>query len=198
MATLTAKGAATRARIVAAAAGCMAQRGVAETSIDDVRGAANVSASQLYHYFADKQALTRAVIVHQTEQVVGGQEPLLTSLDSFAALRAWRDLVVAIQDGGMSSHGCPLGALSSELADLSETARVLLTNGFARWEEALREGLERLSERGELRAGSDPDRLALALLAALQGGLLLSQARRDTAALEAGLDAILDSLAPLS
>jgi TetR/AcrR family transcriptional repressor of nem operon len=198
MATLTAKGAATRARIVAAAAGCMAQRGVAETSIDDVRGAANVSASQLYHYFADKQALTRAVIVHQTEQVVGGQEPLLTSLDSFAALQAWRDVVVAMQDGGTSSHGCPLGALSSELADLNETARVLLTNGFARWEAALREGLVRLSERGELRAGSDPDRLALALLAALQGGLLLSQARRDTAALEAGLDAILGSLAPLS
>src|SRR4051794_26225375 len=92
--TLTAKGHATRDRIVAAAAELMYRNGVAGTSTPAVRDAAGVSSSQIYHYFADKDALTRAVIAHQSEAVVSTQRSLLGRLDSFAALRAWRDVVV--------------------------------------------------------------------------------------------------------
>jgi hypothetical protein len=46
-----------------------------------------------------------------------------------------------------------------------------------------------MRERGELRADADPDRLALATLTALQGGLLLTQTRRDNTPLKTGLDA---------
>ncbi|MGQ4444728.1 TetR/AcrR family transcriptional regulator, partial [Streptomyces violaceoruber] len=42
--------------------------------------------------------------------------------------------------------------------------------------------------------GADPDRLALALLTALQGGLLMTQTRRDTIALEAVLNTMIDHI----
>ena len=93
---LTRKGQATRDRIVAAAALEMFERGVARTSLDEVKAAAGVSSSQLYHYFADKRALTLAVIEHQTQAILAGQEPLLSNLDSIEALRAWRDLLTAL------------------------------------------------------------------------------------------------------
>ncbi len=48
-----------------------------------------------------------------------------------------------------------------------------------------------MRERGELRPDADPDGLALALLAAVQGGLLLNQTRRDAAPLEAAMDAMI-------
>jgi hypothetical protein len=51
--------------------------------------------------------------------------------------------------------------------------------------------------RGGLTPDTDPDTLALALLAALQGGLLLTQIARDTKPLEAALDAMLDLVATL-
>ncbi len=51
---LTPKGRATRERIVAAAAALTYERGVAGTSTEEVREAAGVSASQLYHYFDSK------------------------------------------------------------------------------------------------------------------------------------------------
>jgi hypothetical protein len=54
---LTRKGQETRQRIVDAAAGLIFRQGVAHTTIDDVRAAADVSSSQLYHYFEDKTAL---------------------------------------------------------------------------------------------------------------------------------------------
>jgi AcrR family transcriptional regulator len=43
----------------------MYEHGVAGTTTEDILQAAGVSNSQLYHYFADKAELTRAVIAYQ-------------------------------------------------------------------------------------------------------------------------------------
>ncbi|MBP2047829.1 AcrR family transcriptional regulator [Streptomyces griseochromogenes] len=188
-ARLTAKGRATRARIVQAAADLMFERGVAGTSTEDVRESAGVSNSQLYHYFNDKNRLVRAVIVHQTQQVLDAQQPLLGRLDSFGALEAWRDLLIDLQQQRDCRGGCPIGSLAGELADADEEARKLLVTGFARWESAIRDGLASMRDRGELRPDADPDQLALVALTALQGGLLLTETRRDVAPLRAGLNA---------
>jgi TetR/AcrR family transcriptional regulator, transcriptional repressor for nem operon len=196
-ARLTRKGAATRARIVEAAARLMFERGVAGTSTEDVRTASGVSNSQLYHYFADKNALVQAVIAHQTEEIPAGQQPLLSSLDSMPALEAWRDLLVDMQRERQCAGGCPLGSLSTELADCNETARVALADGFARWESPIRDGLRRMQARHELPPDADVESLALGILAALQGGLLLTQAMRDVAPLQAGLNLALDHVGML-
>jgi len=59
---LTAKGERTRGRIVEEAARLIYERGVAATTLDEIKAAAEVSGSQLYHYFPDKDELVRAVI----------------------------------------------------------------------------------------------------------------------------------------
>jgi AcrR family transcriptional regulator len=191
---ITGKGQATRDRIVTAAATLMFRNGVAGTSTPAVRDAAGVSSSQIYHYFADKDALTRAVIAHQTRAIVGAQSALLGRLDSLAALRAWRDVVVESQRELGFVGGCPLGSLSSELAEQSPAAREALAGSFASWSGAIRDGLRHMIDSGVLRPGTDAERLSLAMLAALQGGLLLAQVQRSTAALEAGLDTVIDQV----
>src|SRR6201992_1707190 len=108
----TRKGRETRERIVAAAADLMFRGGVAGTSTPAVRDAAGVSSSQIYHYFADKDALTRAVIAQQTGTILANQTALRGRLDSFAALRAWRDVMVGVQRDLGYVGGCPLGSLS--------------------------------------------------------------------------------------
>ena len=185
---LTRKGLATRTRIVESAAELMFRHGVAGTSTEDVLAAAQVSNSQLYHYFSDKNALVRAVIEHQADQIIDGQRPLLDELDSLAAFEQWRDMLVGVQRQRHCEGGCPLGSLSSELAEANEPARTALAAGFDRWEAPIRDGLRRMRDRGELQDDTDVDRLALGTLAALQGGLLLTQAKRDAGPLEAALD----------
>jgi TetR/AcrR family transcriptional regulator, transcriptional repressor for nem operon len=79
---------------------------------------------------------------------------------------------------------CQLGALVAELAEGDPEARAALDAGFGRWAAALAAGLRR--------AGiAKPKRQATALLAAYQGGLLLSQARGDLAPLQTALDVAL-------
>jgi TetR/AcrR family transcriptional regulator, transcriptional repressor for nem operon len=195
---LTRKGRATRSRIVAAASELMFLRGVAGTSTDDVQQAAGVSTSQIYHYFRDKTALVRAVIAYQTEQILDAQQPLLGRLDSMEALRAWRDLLVDLQRERQCEGGCPIGSMAGELSETCPEMRPDLVEGFGRWEAGIRDGLRAMHDRGDLKAEADPDELALATLAALQGGLLLTQVRRETAPLEAALDTVLNHIASLT
>jgi TetR/AcrR family transcriptional regulator, transcriptional repressor for nem operon len=193
---LTRKGQQTRQRIVDAAAGLIFRQGVAHTTIEDVQAAAEVSSSQLYHYFDDKPALVRAVVDHQADTMVGGQENFdFSTLDG---LRAWRDFVIAAQREHHCIGGCPIGSLGGQLAETDPDARAHVAEGFKRWEAEIQSGLREMHARGELPPDTDPDTLALALLAALQGGLLLTQVKRDTKPLEAALDTMIELVARLS
>ena len=189
---LTSKGVATRERIVAAAAELMFVRGVAGTTLEQVREAAQVSSSQIYHYFADKDALVHAVVEYQNDAVVGSQEDHLGSLSSVADLQAWRDQIVKHQRRVHCEGGCPIGALGSELGELDHDVRTGVSAGFHRWQAALHRGYAGMRESGTLPAETDVDQLATATLASLQGGLLLAQMHRSTKPLKAALDIIID------
>jgi AcrR family transcriptional regulator len=194
---LTPKGRATRERIVAAAAELMSRRGVARTTIEDIREAAAVSTSQMYHYFADKGDLVAAVIDFQTDRVLAVQHLGLDRLECLEDLRRWRDIMVDIMRQLGFVGGCPIGSLANELAETDPLARAHVARSFVQWESMIRDGLNAIAARGELPDGTEVDNLALAMLAAIQGGLLLSQVRRDTAPLEAAVDTMIEHLRTL-
>ena len=100
----------------------------------------------------------------------------------------------SLQQGRNAKGGCPIGSLAGQLAERDEGARLELADGLDRWEAAIREGLERMSARGELRPGADPGALAQNALAAVQGGLLLTQVRRDPSQLRSALNGAIDAI----
>lgn len=185
---LTDRGAATRARIIAAAADLIYLRGVGGTSMDDVMHNSATSKSQLYHYFADKDALVAEVIALQTSRVLAAQEPYLRKLDTVAGLRRWAAALIETNRATGGIGGCPIGSLASELAEQSDYARTLVTASFHTWESHLVRGLERMRDHGELAPDADPRDLTTAIMSALQGGLLLAQTTRSTRPLELALD----------
>jgi TetR/AcrR family transcriptional regulator, transcriptional repressor for nem operon len=191
---VTVKGRETRERIVRAAAELVAERGVGDTSLEDVRARARASKSQLYHYFTDRDDLMRAVARATSDEVVGGQAYLLAQTDTVDGLRAWTNALVSLQEARNAKGGCPIGSLAGQLAERDEGARLELVDGMDRWQAAIRDGLERMAARGELRPDADPAALAQRTLAAVQGGLLLTQIRRDPAQLRSALDGALDTI----
>jgi TetR/AcrR family transcriptional repressor of nem operon len=186
---LTPKGERTRARIVAAAARLIHQRSVAGTTLDDVKAAAGVSGSQLYHYFPDKDDLVQAVIEHQARTIAGNQRQ--ADLGTPGGLRAWRDTVIAQAQAAGGAGGCPLGSLAGQLAETDPRARARIAAGFEQWSAAISEGARRLQAAGHLPAAIDADDYAMTLLAVLQGGLLLAQVQQDTGPLRTAVDTIL-------
>ena len=190
----TAKGRATKARIVQAAAELVGARGVAAVSLDDVGAQSGASRSQLYHYFADRDDLMRAVVTATTDAVLDAQVDHLGRLDSFSAIESWFDALVDLQWSRQARGGCPIGSLAGQLAEQDEGARLAIAEGFDRWEAPLARGLTAMQWRGELRGECDPARLTTATMAALQGGLLLTQVRRDPGQLRIALDLALSVL----
>jgi len=191
---LTAKGRETRQRIVDAASDLMVERGVAAVSLDEVGRATSTSKSQMYHYFTSKDELVSAVVLCVRDRILAFQGDLLVAVASVDDLQGWADSIVAFQRRSPQWSGCPLGTLSSELIGESGTGRLDIHEAFDSWELLLHDTLRRLQDSGRLRADADPERLATATLASLQGGLLMSKALQDETPLAVALDAALDHL----
>jgi len=190
----TARGEATRARILRAAVDLMTVKGVAATTLDDVRAASSTSKSQLYHHYPDKDALVQDVIEYQAEEVLTTQGEQLRRLNSIRGLERWRDAIVqrsALRNG---AYGCRLGSLASELSDQNERARSALAGHFETWQGLLTDGLRRMRDAGKLRPDADPERLAIGLMGALQGGYLLAQTEHDVKPMRIALDMAIDHI----
>jgi TetR/AcrR family transcriptional regulator, transcriptional repressor for nem operon len=185
----TVKGQSTRRRIVQAAAELVAEKGAAGMSLDDVGQRAHASRSQLYHYFDDRDDLIRAMVDATTDSVLLAQDELLEHLDTWTGIDRWFRALIALQEEREARGGCPIGSLVGQLAERDPLARAGLADGFERWEAHLRDGLERMQTRGRLSANADAATLATATMALLQGGLLLTQVRRDPKQLRTALAA---------
>ena len=195
---VTARGAKTRARIVTAAAHLMYLRGVGATTLDDVVAATGVSKSQLYHHFAGKDMLVRAVIDHTGERVIERERDALGHVSTIAGLRRWRDALVQNNALRHGAYGCALGSLASEVSDHDDVARQTLFQLFVEWQGLLADVLRRLQDTGALPPEAPIDQLATGLIGALEGGYLLAQNARDVTPMATSIDMALAHIESLS
>ena len=189
---ITARGTATRDRIVQAAADLMYARGVNATTLDDVIAASGVSKSQLYWHFPGKDDLIHAVIARRGQQVLEREHQRLQGLHSYRGLIRWRNALIQANSLQNGAYGCALGSMANELADQDEQAVISLAELFDSWEELLATGLRRMQAEGTLSPDADAGQLAIGLMAALQGGYLLARTAHDCRPMEIALDLALD------
>jgi AcrR family transcriptional regulator len=190
---LTAKGAATRSRIVESAAELVQLHGVADTGLDDVCASTGTSRSQIFHYFPDgKSQLMVAVAARQAEQTLDDQRPLLDALDSWDAWTDWRDLIIEIYSQRIGS--CALSSLTRQLPTTDSAVGAVIADMYAQWQAAMERGLASMRDRGLVSTDADVTQLAMSTLATMQGGVLLMQSTGSVGYLEAALDAALANL----
>ena len=175
----TRRGRDTRRRIIAVAAELMYERGVSATSVGDVLAASGTGKSQFYHYFSSREELLAEVLNHQLDQILEEQNSF--PLDTWTGIQAWLHALAIRHETERGLRGCPLGSIVSEVLDHSDHLRSRGADAFARWESALADGLGKLQNDGLLRRDADPVILAEVTIAILQGGYLLSSAKREAA-----------------
>ena len=163
-------------------------QGVATTTIDEVLAASATSKSQFYQHFDDKSELVYEVITLRADEVLSWQRLRLEKVDSLRGLNQWRDAMVQRCVLRRGLWGCELGSLAAELSDTDDKARASLAEHFAEWRSILAGAVERMRDTGVLRDDIDAPALATGLLAAVEGGYLLSQTAHDPRLMQTSLN----------
>jgi AcrR family transcriptional regulator len=190
---LTARGEATRARIVEATADLLAE-GVGDPGLDAISARTSTSRSQLFHYFpGGKAEVVRVATERLGARSLAEQAPASGGLDSWEAWERWRENIVE-RFGRPPDELCAVGALYVQAGTDDPATHEVVVASYEEQRAMYAEGIARMRERGLLRPEVDPDALALGLVAALQGGVVLQRALGSRRPLEAALDAALGAL----
>jgi TetR/AcrR family transcriptional regulator, transcriptional repressor for nem operon len=183
----TARGRATRQRLITDATQLVRERGVEATSLDDVLVASGASKSQLYHYFDDKADLIRAVVAQRATDVVAEYDAALGAVAHPAQLDAFLARVVDDHAAANYANGCPIATLAGELGHRDYHFSGDLARAFTAIDHAFRDAFVRIADAGALpRAGAED--LATTVFALIEGGLLLSKVQGDGHGLTVAVD----------
>lgn len=191
--TLTAKGRATRQRIIEGAAVYLRGDDPGDVTLDDIRAITGTSKGQIFHYFpGGKEELLLEVVRHESERVLDDQQPHLGALTSWAAWERWREAVIARYRA--QGRNCPLASLLAQAGGGTPGSAEVITSLLARWQEYLRRGVAEMQAAGLVRAGLDADRVAASFIAGIQGGVTVLRSTGSARHLEAAMDTLIDYL----
>jgi len=189
---LTAKGLATRQRIIDGAAAYLRSSDPGTATLDDIRGVTRTSKSQLFHYFpGGKEELFLEVARAEAGRVLEDQQPHLDALDSWAAWERWRRAVIARYRA--QGPNCPLAALMNQLGTVpgaSEVSTVLLKQ----WQDRVEAGIRTMQAKGEVGTAINARRTAAAFIAGIQGGVIVLRTTGSTEHLESIFAVLLSHL----
>jgi AcrR family transcriptional regulator len=169
----TARGAATRQRIIEATIEVIAERGWAAVTTREVARRAGVQQAQLGYHFGSKDGLLRAAIVTAFDEMMAAMGDQLSgppdqALDFGALLGG---LHAADADTRLTLVGAEALSLSLRDPELGAWMR----DELARLRDTLADRLRSARDAGAFRTDLEPDAVAV-LLAALLDGLLLYRA----------------------
>jgi TetR/AcrR family transcriptional regulator, lmrAB and yxaGH operons repressor len=170
-----------RAALVDSAALLFRRQGYAATGVNQILEAADVKAGSLYHHFPDgKQQLAAAVVERAGADIERRLRELLESgLPVTDIVDGWIDVMAS----GLATDqrdGCPIEPIATESVNASAAARAASAAAFDSWRRAV---TERLAADGWPQVQAQDT--ALAVIALVEGALILSRTAGDPAALNA-------------
>jgi len=173
------RGQATRERILSEALKLFQERGLAETSLADIEAAAGVSKGALYFHFSNKEELVLAALAKAREDFKHFLREAFAQGPPRAALRCFLEKIYEkLAEEGFRT-GCLFGNTAIEVAHRPGPVRDFIEETFEEWKASLAGVLREAQARGCLCREEDPEALALFIIAALEGGILLSRLKKE-------------------
>ncbi|HWB81857.1 MAG TPA: TetR/AcrR family transcriptional regulator [Nannocystaceae bacterium] len=191
-----------RERLVGTAVRLFHERGYTAVSVAEICDAAGLKKGSFYHFFPSKLELVLEALDHYgqfyqrvvDEGLTPGKPARVQLEGMFAALRC--NLEQRYECEG-KARGCPIGNLALELADREEPIRHKIEIIFAKLRNAFEGVIRRGVEKGEL-AVDDPRGAAEALMAMVQGAMVLTKTANDPQVFARLVEVTLDGIAPRS
>jgi TetR/AcrR family transcriptional regulator, lmrAB and yxaGH operons repressor len=170
-----------RAALVDTAATLFRRQGYAATGLNQILEVAAVKPGSMYHHFPEgKQQLAAAVVESAGTSIERLLSRFLASdMPVPDIVDRWIDLL-ATGLAGDERDGCPIEPIATESVHASGVVREASWRAFRGWCSAVADRLQR-----DGWAPEQAHRVALAVIALIEGGLILSRIAGDAAALDA-------------
>ncbi len=169
-----------RGEIIALTASLIHSKGYENTKLSDILETAGIGKGQFYHYFASKRELGLAVLDYifanwnqrLMEDILGSDKDGATKIDEML------DWAIGQQRRNEARCGCVFGNLAVEMSEHDEAFRRKLDAVFETWTARLEPVLADMlaparADAAELRG------MAQAVVAMLEGGILLMKSKQD-------------------
>ena len=179
------RGAATRARIIRAAADLFHKQGVGATSPDQVIEASETGKGQFYHYFKSKEGLVHEVLQAYLDDIAKGTAPLSYEINSWEDLESWFFSNIELQKRFRMTRGCPFGTIGNEVTENDELIRQDLSLIFEVVKNKLAAFFTKEKAKGRLSQDANEEQLANFCIATIQGAMLLGKIKRNSQPAEA-------------
>ena len=174
------RGAATRARIIRAAADLFHKQGVGATSPDQVIEASETGKGQFYHYFKSKEGLVHEVLQAYLDDIAKGSAPLSYEINSWEDLESWFFSNIELQKRFGMTRGCPFGTIGNEVTENDELIRQDLSLIFEVVKNKLAAFFIKEKATGRLSQDANEEQLANFCIATIQGAMLLGKIKRNS------------------
>jgi AcrR family transcriptional regulator len=175
----TARGSATKRRIIEAAADLFHRQGVRGTSPDQVIQASATGKGQFYHYFKSKEGLVHEVLRHHLGAIKAGAAPVNYEINSWQDLEDWFQAHLELQRRFKMTRGCPFGTVANELTEDDGMIRQDLGLLFEVVKHKLATFFVREKAHGRLAKSAHEEHLAAFCIATVQGAMLMGKVERD-------------------
>lgn len=175
----TARGEKTHARVLKTVRELVREKGFCNTSIDDIIRATGVKKGNLYFHFASKEELGLAVLEDAKREFILFLSDNLKGNRPLEKLSAFFD---AVLDRHRQSHfigGCLFGNTALEMSDSNQRFSDVIKEVFGTWVGALASILREAQEAGVLKDILPPELLAKQIVAAIEGGIMMSRLSKD-------------------
>src|SRR5689334_25295619 len=174
----------TRQELLERGMALLLKHGYHDLGVDALLKATRTPKGSFYHHFESKEDFALQAIDLYMKEVHGALDMTLGD-ESHPPLRRVRNFFEAVEGKyrGEGYLGCLLGGLGQELSGVSDPFRRKVEECFGSIARRLAICLKEAVRRGDLKKGTDPQKLAELLVNCWEGAALRSRMRRDPAPL---------------
>jgi AcrR family transcriptional regulator len=174
------KGERTRERIVREAAQLFNTYGFSGTSVADVSAATQLEKGGVYNHFESKDALALACFDYAAGLVLDRiQKAVEPHASAWNRIQGLFEVYRQLADRSFVKGGCPILNTAVEADDTHPALAGRVRRALDAWRGLLKDIIDKGVADGELQTRVSSDEIATAMIAGLEGGVMLSKLYRD-------------------
>lgn len=175
----------TRQFIIETTAGIFNTKGYAGTSMSDLTEATGLTKGSIYGNFGNKEDVALAVFDYNYAKVNGViQQRIQVAKTYHDKLMVYAQVYDQFTRGNFPVGGCPILNTAVEADDTNSLLKDRAAKAILKWKKGVQDLIQAGVDAGEFKQGLDHQRIALSIIALVEGGIMISKVTNSQACLD--------------